>query len=208
MDVSSLCGYLLGHVGIRRIEIADDLARNGTGKAALGSGSHSTAFIKAGKERVWTSIEGYSHGWRVVGEGFRQVRDSIHRSLRTQDALSGCWAWGGSWWGWLVGLLTGHSTRKGIFTLIGVKEDSILRKYDMQDESSLHILCECGALAGARQRGTSLPWGCKYQVRVLLHLSRNPGLLWAVTVELQKAQKAKVSKFWDSWCVELTLQGQ
>lgn len=43
---------------------------------------------------------------------------------------------------------------------------------------------------------------------VLLHLSQNPGKLWPVTLELQKSQKAKVTKFWDSWIADLTLQGQ
>lgn len=47
--------WVLGHVGIRRIDIADDLARNGTGKAAVGSGSHRTALSRyKGYRKVMT----------------------------------------------------------------------------------------------------------------------------------------------------------
>lgn len=52
----------------------------------------------------------------------------------------------------VVGLLTRHNTLRRHLGLICAAEDDRCRKYDLEEESSFHILCEGDAFAGVRQR--------------------------------------------------------
>ncbi|KAJ8941602.1 hypothetical protein NQ318_012948 [Aromia moschata] len=51
---------------------------------------------------------------------------------------------------WIVGLITGHCPLMRHLTTIGVKNDPDCRRCGEEEETSLHILCECPALAAAR----------------------------------------------------------
>ncbi|KAJ8961350.1 hypothetical protein NQ318_014593 [Aromia moschata] len=51
---------------------------------------------------------------------------------------------------WIVGLFTGHCPLMRHLTTIGVKNDPDCRRCGEEEETSLHILCECPALAAAR----------------------------------------------------------
>ncbi|KAJ8951734.1 hypothetical protein NQ318_012585 [Aromia moschata] len=51
---------------------------------------------------------------------------------------------------WIVGLFTGHCPLKRHLTTIGVKNDLDCRRCGEEEETFLHILCECPALAAIR----------------------------------------------------------
>ncbi|KAJ8958459.1 hypothetical protein NQ318_002248 [Aromia moschata] len=51
---------------------------------------------------------------------------------------------------WIVGLFTGHCPLMRHLTTIGVKNDPDCRRCGEEEETSLHISCECPALAAAR----------------------------------------------------------
>jgi hypothetical protein len=53
---------------------------------------------------------------------------------------------------WVVGLLTGHSNLKGHLFKFGLTADPIRERYLEDDESSIHILCDCEAVAYTRFR--------------------------------------------------------
>ena len=49
-----------------------------------------------------------------------------------------------------IGLLTGHNTLRRQLYIIGLSNNSICRKCGTVEEISVHILCECEALASLR----------------------------------------------------------
>ena len=52
---------------------------------------------------------------------------------------------------WVVtGLLTGHNTLRRLLHIMGLCNDPMSRKCGTEEETSVHILCECEALASLR----------------------------------------------------------
>jgi predicted Zn-ribbon and HTH transcriptional regulator len=51
----------------------------------------------------------------------------------------------------VTGLLTGHSTLRRHLHLMGLTDSPLCRKCGAEDETSVHILCRCEALASIRQ---------------------------------------------------------
>ena len=50
----------------------------------------------------------------------------------------------------VVGLLTGHNTLRRHLCIMGLSNSAIFRKYGIEVETSIHILCVCEALASLR----------------------------------------------------------
>jgi hypothetical protein len=50
----------------------------------------------------------------------------------------------------VIGLLTGHNTLRRHLYLLGLQDSPLCRKCGVTEETSAHILCECGALASLR----------------------------------------------------------
>jgi len=50
----------------------------------------------------------------------------------------------------VIGLLTGHNTLRRHLHIMGLCNDPMCRKCDPEEETSVHILCECEALASLR----------------------------------------------------------
>jgi len=50
----------------------------------------------------------------------------------------------------VTGLLTGHNTLRRNLHIMGLCKDPMYRKCGTEEETSLHILCECEALASLR----------------------------------------------------------
>jgi hypothetical protein len=52
----------------------------------------------------------------------------------------------------VIGLLTGHNTLRRHLHVMGLSDDPTCRKCGTEEETSVHILCECEALASLRHR--------------------------------------------------------
>jgi hypothetical protein len=50
----------------------------------------------------------------------------------------------------VIGLLTGHNTSRRHLHIKGLRNYPICRKFGTEEETSVHILCECEALASLR----------------------------------------------------------
>jgi hypothetical protein len=50
----------------------------------------------------------------------------------------------------VIGLLTGHNTLRRHLHITGISDNTICRKCGTEEETSVHILCECEALASLR----------------------------------------------------------
>jgi hypothetical protein len=52
----------------------------------------------------------------------------------------------------VIGLLTGYNTLRRHLNVMGLRNDTTCRKCGAEEETSVHILCECEALASLRHR--------------------------------------------------------
>jgi hypothetical protein len=52
----------------------------------------------------------------------------------------------------VIGLLTGHNTLRRHLHMMGLTGDPTCRKCGTEEETSVHISCECKALASLRHR--------------------------------------------------------
>ena len=50
----------------------------------------------------------------------------------------------------VIGLLTGHNTLRRHLHIMGLSNDPICRKCGSEEETSVHVLCECEALVSLR----------------------------------------------------------
>jgi hypothetical protein len=52
----------------------------------------------------------------------------------------------------VIGLLTGHNTLRRHLHVMGLISDPTCRRCGTEEETSVHVLCECEALASPRHR--------------------------------------------------------
>jgi len=50
----------------------------------------------------------------------------------------------------VIGLLTGHNTLRRHLYIMGLSNNPICRKCGTEEETSVHVLCECEVLASLR----------------------------------------------------------
>ena len=139
-----------GHARGRRNEIADKLARDGSAQRFVGPGP----FLGVSRQNIKRKVKCWVKNqhlalWCGPSSTQRQARELISgpdpdigaRLLsfnRTQSRVA-------------IGLLTGHNTLRRHLHIMGLCNDPICRKYGMEEETSVHILCDCEALASLRQ---------------------------------------------------------
>jgi hypothetical protein len=74
----------------------------------------------------------------------------------------------------IIGLLTGHNTLRRHLHVMGLSADPTCRRCGTEEETSVHILCECGALASLRHRYLGSFFWNPEDVRVL-----GAGAIWS-----------------------------
>jgi len=151
--------WVPGHAGVRGNEIADRLARSGSGQRFIGSEPclGVSRQLTRRKMKCWMKNQHLAL-WRGPCSAQRQARELISgpdlatgaRLLsfnRTQTRA-------------VIGLLTGHNTLRRHLHVMGLNDNPICRKRDNEEETSAHILCECEALASLRHTylGSSFFW--------------------------------------------------
>jgi hypothetical protein len=143
--------WVPGHAGLRGNEIADRLARSDSGQRFTGP----EPFLVVSRQNIRRRIKiwiGKQHLalWRGPCGTQRQARELISghnlataaRLLsfnRTQSRV-------------VIGLLIGHNTLRRHLHVMGLSADPMCRKCGTDEETSVHILCECEALASLRHR--------------------------------------------------------
>jgi hypothetical protein len=128
--------------GIRGNEIADELARGGSGlrffgpEPALGVSRRDTQNMP----NRWLANQ-HRARWRSLGDTQRQDQELISGSSlsaktkfmffnRTQSRA-------------VIGLLTGHNTLRRHLHPLGSLDSPLCRRCAVKEETSAHILCEC-----------------------------------------------------------------
>jgi hypothetical protein len=138
-----------GRAGVRGNEIADKLARGGSAQRFVGPEPVLGVSRQNIKRKMKRWIENKHLAlWRGPCSTQRQARESISgpdlamvaRLLsfnRTPNRV-------------VTGLLTGHNTLRRHLHIMGICNDPMCRKCGTEEETSVHILCECEDLASLR----------------------------------------------------------
>jgi len=135
-----------GHAGVTGNEIADKFSRSGSAQRFVAP----EPFLRVSRQNIRMKLNhwmGNQHLalWRGTCDTQRQARELIpdpDRATRarllslnmTQTKV-------------IIGLLTGHNTLRRHLCIMGIGNDPMCRKYGTEEEISVHILCECEALA-------------------------------------------------------------
>jgi hypothetical protein len=143
--------WVPGHAGERGNEIADRLARHGSAQRFFGP----EPFLGVSRQTIRRKMKRWMEKqhlalWSGPCSTQRQARELISgpnlatgtRLLsfdRTQSRA-------------VTGLLAGHNTFRRHLHIVGLCDSPICRKCGTGEESSVHILCECGTLASFRHK--------------------------------------------------------
>jgi hypothetical protein len=134
---------------VRGNEIADELARDGSAQRFVGPEPVLGVSRQNNRRKMRRWIEKKHLAlWCGPCSTQRQARELISgpdlamgaRLLsfnRTQTRV-------------VIGLLTGHNTLRRHLHIMGLCDDPMCRKCGTEEETSVHILCECEALASLR----------------------------------------------------------
>ena len=141
--------WVPGHAGVRGNKIADGLARSGSGQRFIGP----EPCFGVSRQNIRKKMKRWMRNqhlalWRGPCRAQRQAQELVSgpdlatgaRLLffnRTQTRA-------------VIGLLTGHNTPRRHLHVMGLNDNPICRKYGTEEETSVHILCECEALASLR----------------------------------------------------------
>jgi hypothetical protein len=137
------------HAGVRGNEITDKLARGSSGQRFVGP----EPFLGVSRQNTRRKMKRWMEKqhlplWRGPCSTQRQARELISGSNlatrarllsfnRTQSRV-------------VIGLLTGHNILRRYLYVMGLINNPICRKCGTEEETSVHILCECEALASLR----------------------------------------------------------
>ena len=137
------------HAGVRGNEITDRLARSGSGQWFIGP----EPYLGVSRQNIRRKMKHWMNNqhlalWRGPCSAQRQAQELISGPYlatgvqllslnRTQTRA-------------VIGLLTGHNTLRRHLHVMGLSNNPTCRKCGTEEETSVHILCECEALASLR----------------------------------------------------------
>ena len=138
-----------GHAGVSGNEIADRLAKSGSGQRFIGP----EPCLGVSRKNIRRKMKRWMKNqhlalWRGPCSAQRQAREFIFGpDLVTGDGLlsfnrTQTWP--------VIGLLTGHNTLRRHLHVKGFIDNPTCRKCGTEEETSAHILCESEALASLR----------------------------------------------------------
>ena len=141
--------WVPGHAGVRGNEIAERLARSSSGQQFIGPES----FLGVSRQNIRRKMKRWMKNqylalWQVPCSTQSQARELISGpNLATGAPLL---SFNRKQTRAVIGLLTGHNTLIRHLHVMGLSNNPTLRKCGTEEETSVHILCECEDLASLR----------------------------------------------------------
>ena len=141
--------WVPGHARVRGNEIADKLARDGSVQQFVGP----EAFLGVSRQNIRRKMKHWTEKqhlvlWHGPCSTQRQARELISGpDLATRAPLL---SFNRIQSRVVIGLLTGHNTLRRHLYIMGLSNNPTCRKCDTEEETSVHIWCECEALASLR----------------------------------------------------------
>ena len=143
--------WVPGHAGVRGNKTADRLARSGSGQRFIGP----EPFLGVSRQNIRKKMKRCMKNqhlalWRGPRNTQGQARElSSGPNLATGARLL---SFNKTQTRAVIGLLTGHNTLIRHLHAMGLSNDPACRKCGTEEETSVHILCECEALASLRHQ--------------------------------------------------------
>jgi hypothetical protein len=134
--------WVPGHAGARGNQIADMLARGGSGQRFIGP----EPFLGISRQNIRRKLKPWMKNqhlalWQVPCNTQRQAQELISSpDLATGDQLL---SFNRTQSRAVIGLLTRHNTLRRHLHTMGLSVNPACRKYGSEEETSVHILCEC-----------------------------------------------------------------
>ena len=164
--------WVPGHKGHQGNEKADELARQGSSMAFVGPEPFCGIAKAVVRQAINKWMELKSRTWWKNIPGLRQAKQFIKEQAPkvTADLLSKDRKSVRA----IVGLLTGHCRLNKHMSTIGLTDEALCRICRTEEETSIHVLCQCEGLARLRfsQVGLEYPSAESYTKRPLTELLR------------------------------------
>jgi hypothetical protein len=141
--------WVPGHARVQGNEIADKFTRGGSVQKFVGP----KPFLGVSRQNIRRKIKHWIDNqhlvmWRGPCSPQRHARELISGSnWATRARLLSC---NRTQSRVVIGLLTGHNTLRWHLYVMGLSSNPICRKCGTEEETSVHVLCECEALASLR----------------------------------------------------------
>jgi hypothetical protein len=141
--------WVPGHAGVRGNEIADKVARGGLAQRFVGP----ELVLGVSRQNIRRKMKHWIENkhlalWRGPCSTQRQARELISGPDRAMGAQ--LLSFNRTQTRVVMGLCTGHNTLRRHLHIMGLCNDPMCRKCGTEEETTVHILCECEALASLR----------------------------------------------------------
>jgi len=134
--------WIPGHAGVWGNEITDELARSGSALRFLGPELALGVSRQDIQKRLGCWLVNQQQAkWWGLGDTQRQAQELILGPSLTFNRIQSRAA---------TGLLMGHNTLRRHLYLLGLLDSPLCRRWWVGEKTSVHILCECNALASLR----------------------------------------------------------
>jgi hypothetical protein len=140
--------WVPGHARVRGNEIADKLARDGSVQRLVGP----ETFFGVSRQNIRRNMKCWMENQHLVlWRGPCSTQGQAQKLISGPDLATGArLLFFNRTQSRVIGLLTGHNTLRRHLYIMGLSNNPICRKCSTEEETPVHILCECEALASLR----------------------------------------------------------